>query len=439
MAVLNFQQRFMLAEVMLDLDQELYHYDQAMLQIINRRRRLHRLRPGPRRRRRPRSCWVRDWLLERDRLGAYSTLFEELKVSDQFSFHNLVRMTVPQFYEILHRLEHRIKKQDTRWRRALSPGLKLAVSIRYYASGDTYKSLQYLFRVPHNSTSILVREVSEAIFNEYSPEVFSRPNTPDAWQAIAKHFETRWNFPHAIGALDGKHVAIRKPPKSGSLYYNYKGFFSIVMLALIDADYKFIWAEVGANGSSSDAQIFNDCELREVIENGTIGFPDPEPLTGGTRDVPYFIVGDDAFPMRSWLMKPYSQRGLDHDERIFNYRLSRARRISENAFGILANRFQCMLSTMRQRPHTVTSIVLACICLHNLLRIQQPQQIRGVVDEEDDDHNLIPGTWRENANLMDGMAQGGNRLLKEAKTQRNYLRNYFQSPHGRVEWQERMV
>ena len=93
--------------------------------------------------------------------------------------------------------------------------------------------------------------------------------------------------PHVVGALDGKHVAIKKPQKSGSEYFNYRSYFSLVLLALVDADYKFLWVNVGASGSSSDAQIFNQSKLRRRIENGRLGLPPPEPLgPGGTKSTP---------------------------------------------------------------------------------------------------------------------------------------------------------
>lgn len=111
--------------------------------------------------------------------------------------------------------------------------------------------------------------------------------------------------------------------------------FSLILLGVVDADYKFLWYDVGGNCSASDAGIFNASDLHPALENNTLGFPDPERLHGGDRDVPYFLVGDDAFPLREWLMKPFSTRKLNRDERVFNYRLSRARRVVENALGFL--------------------------------------------------------------------------------------------------------
>ena len=167
-------------------------------------------------------------------------------------------------------------------------------------------------------------------------------------------------------------------------------------MALVDADYKFLWADVSAAGSASDAQIFNSCELKECLEYDSLGLPEPKPLPNDNKNVPYFFIGDDAFGLRPTIMKPFTLRGLTTEERIFNYRLSRARRVVENAFGILANRFQVMSSTMQHQVPTVKLIVKTCLILHNLIRIKYPSLQNQKLDKaEDESDDLVPGAWRE--------------------------------------------
>ena len=118
---------------------------------------------------------------------------------------------------------------------------------------------------------------------------------------------------------------------------------------------------MGASGSSSDVQIFNPSKVKRRIENGTLELPPREPLGPGGPDLHYFLLGQDAFARMPWLVKPYSRRQLTRQERIANYRISRARRVIENAFGILVGRFRVLLTTMEQRPKVVRDIVLTCV------------------------------------------------------------------------------
>ena len=90
---------------------------------------------------------------------------------------------------------------------------------------------------------------------------------------------------------------MKKPKKSGSEYLNNKGYFSQVLLAIVDAEYKFLWVNVGASGSSSNAKIFNRSKLRRKIENGTLGLPPPQLLGPGELNLHYFLLGNDAFPL----------------------------------------------------------------------------------------------------------------------------------------------
>ena len=254
---------------------------------------------------------------------------------------------------------------------------------------------------------------------------------------IAEQFARRWNFHHAVGALDGNHIAITCPKQAGSNYYNYKQFHSIIFVTLVDAEYKFSWVDVGSMGSTGDANVFNHSELRSCIDDDTIGFPAAEPLAQDDQDMPYFIVGDDAFALRTWMMKPYSKRHLTDPERIFQLpTLQGAENSGERLLGSLAHRFQCMLTTLKQRPKTVTSIVLACVCLHNMIILTNPRQQNVEVDREDEDHNIIPGTWRNDlVRLLPVCGQfRQGRETEVAKKQRDYLKAYYWSPVGYVPW-----
>ena len=221
--------------------------------------------------------------------------------------------------ELVETVGPRITKQRIWYRELLDPGLTIAITLRHIASGTKYAAVKFGWRVPHNTQSLAVREVCQAIIDEYLDEAMTCPTTPEGWREISEQFIEKWNFPHTCGALDDKHVACKAPPKSGSVCYNYKGFYSIVLMALVDADYKFLWADVCSPGVSSDVQIYNESELKEMAEDGPIHFPAPDYLSNDYNDVPYFFVVDDAFGLRKYMMKPNTLRGLTDEERIFNY------------------------------------------------------------------------------------------------------------------------
>ena len=122
------------------------------------------------------------------------------------------------------------------------------------------------------------------------------PTSPEDRLQVESVFSWRWNIPHDLGALDGKHTPIRCPQGAGSLYHNYKGFHSIVILVLVDGDYKFLWMDVGVVWSSSDAQIIKNSDFRHKIEDGSIRFPKSESLVIGGPNVNFFILRDNNSP-----------------------------------------------------------------------------------------------------------------------------------------------
>ena len=154
----------------------------------------------------------------------------------------------------------------------------------------------------------------------------------------------------------------------------------------------------------------------------------------------YFMIGDNAFPLRKWMQTPFSQQGLTHSQRIFNYRLSRARRVVENAFGILACRWRCLLTTLGTRRRTTKRIVKACLVLHNLMRSRCPQLQNQDLDQEDEQGNVIPGAWRDAGYLAD-MEEAGRtpRATRQGHLLRTYLMHYYCSTVGEVSWQEAAI
>jgi hypothetical protein len=137
-------------------------------------------------------------------------------------------------------------------------------------------------------------------------EVMPEPSE-EQWPAIAEDFWSIWNFPNCIQAVDGKHVNIEAPANSGSVYFNYKKTFSVFLLALVDANYNFIVIDAGSFGSC-DCGIFSHKALGKRMENGSLNIPPDSCLPGNNTEAPFIVVGDDAFPLKTYLTRPYPGR-----------------------------------------------------------------------------------------------------------------------------------
>lgn len=166
-------------------------------------------------------------------------------------------------------------------------------------------------------------------------------NTEEEWEHIANGFQSRANFPNCVGALDGKHIRIVNQQGSGSEYFNYKQFFSVVLMALVDSNYCFTSVDIGSYGKNSDSNIFRQSSLHSLLVNDTLNLPKAKKLPDADDDtpLPFVIVADEAFSMTRNVLRSYSRRNLSIKRKLFNYRLSRARRFVECTFGLLANKW----------------------------------------------------------------------------------------------------
>ncbi|XP_055905479.1 uncharacterized protein LOC129940971 [Eupeodes corollae] len=199
-------------------------------------------------------------------------------------------------------------------------------------------------------------------------EYIKLPEYESERKMLAESFNQRWNFPHCIGAIDGKHVSITKPPGTGSQFFNYKKHFSIILMAIVNSNCEFIMVEVGANGRCSDAGMFGETKFFSKLKQNRLNIPAPELISNFSIEMPYVFVADDAFPLMTNIMKPFSHKSMDKKEMIYNYRLSRARGNVEMTFGQLTSKFRVLLKPINLAPEKATTITLACCYLHNYLR-----------------------------------------------------------------------
>lgn len=309
-------------------------------------------------------------------------------------------------------------------------------------TGESQSSLSYQFRVSQNLISTFIPEVCWAIYQALKEQHLKIPRSPEEWKSVAKDFFCMWNYPSCVGALDGKRVLIQKPGNSGSDFFDYKGHCSIILLALVDAHYQFLFADVGTNGRASDGAVWDRCSLKIAIDNNAVNFPPPENLPFSDKICPYVIVADDAFPLKKELMKPYPGTNLTHAKIIHNYRLSRARRVSENAFGILVSLFQIYRQPMRTSPDSVNKIVLATLALHNYLQSTSKHSYSPpeLLDRENiNECQFTAGQWHNNPHQgIRNLTAVGQRPANEAMDVQNTFCQYFNN-EGSVPWQNDMA
>ena len=171
-----------------------------------------------------------------------------------------------------------IKGQSTSMRQAISPEEKLAVTMWFLATGESYRSLMYQFRIHSSTISLFIPKVCEAIYQALEEEYFTFPKTEENWIALADKTEDKWQFPNGFAAADGKHIAIYHPEHSGAAFYNYKGFFNIVLRLFVDHHYKFIYADIGCQGRISDGGVSRNSSFCKEVSSMQLHLPPPRPL-----------------------------------------------------------------------------------------------------------------------------------------------------------------
>ena len=319
-------------------------------------------------------------------------------------------------------------------------------ALRYLATGDSQQSRSFDFRIGKSTVSNIIHETCDGICQALLEKYLTAPESTEDWLRIAEGFQDEWNFPHCIGAVDGKHICMECPRNGGSAFYNYKNFHSRVLMAVCDANYCFTMIDVGGFGRDNDASILNESEFGQAFEKYQSELNIPFPELVENLMLPYVLLGDDIFGLKSWLIKPYNGKCLLEGKRIYNYRHSRARRTIENSFGILSAKWRIFRRPIRAGVDTVEKIIKAAVCLHNYLRQTDTAKYTpaGFVDSENGDGDIIPGNWRntvqnEGSSLMSLNHSRSNRSKFDATKIRDDFKSYFNSPQGAVAWQYKHV
>ncbi|XP_026827841.1 protein ALP1-like [Ooceraea biroi] len=307
-------------------------------------------------------------------------------------------------------------------------------------------SISYQYLLGCTTISNIICDTCEVIWDMLCPIVLPSSVTKEDWLNIAADFENRCNFTHCIGTIDGKHIVIQCPVNAGSTYYNYKHSHSIVLMAVCDANYLFTFVDVGAYGRRSDGGIFKECQFGKKFEQKKMNAPNAEVISENGPILPYCLVGDEAFPLKEYLLRPYPGRGgLTKEKNIFNYRLSRARRTIENTFGILASQWRILRKPIIAKVETVEKIVQAIVCLHNWLRKQDiniNEYVTTNMVDHLDDNNLIPGIWRtvlESGSAYREIQRAGSyRSTQTSMEIREKFCTYFNN-EGSVPWQNNFI
>ncbi|XP_067628787.1 putative nuclease HARBI1 [Eurosta solidaginis] len=319
---------------------------------------------------------VSPYLKDRNEKGRFASDFEHLHM-DSSRFIENFRMPPEIFDELFERLQPHLRpKKNTRPKDA---------------AGTLQRHVASCYRISKQHIGKIVSDVCKAICCALKQEISEW--TEATLREVADGFQKQWNFPNCVGAADGKHVAIKAPPNSGSLFYNYKGFHSIVLMATCDANYRFTYIDVGAYGSEGDSNVVKNSKFGSSVLNDECNFP-PDTFID-EKKIPHFIVGDDAFPLCKRIIKPYGSKPLSTEERICNYRLSRARRCIENAFGILSSRWLCLRKVLICHPDRAQLVVSACCQLHNFLLNKSRQTYNPAMFSgfETSDGNWEAGQW----------------------------------------------
>lgn len=333
-------------------------------------------------RKRPRSVWA----FERE-----ERWFDELwnnRYNEEFldRWRADFRMSGVTFAKLVYLLRPVLEKQDTNFRKAIPVQKRVAVATWRLANGNSFRTIAKTMAIG-KSTAV---EITKKFCHELSrlgPHFIRFPvSRRETAEAMLKFKEVEnCIIPQALGAIDGTHIPILTPAtESKADYFNRKQKHSVNTQAVIGSNLEFISVATGYPGSLHDARVLRNTEIFYRCENGEF-LATPKDVIEQVTVRP-LIIGDSAYPLSEWLIKPYRHAGdLTQAQRYFNRRLSGSRSIVERGFGLLKARWRCLLKRLDNEIENVSDVIISCFILHNICQISNEQYL----DEDDILDHLI--------------------------------------------------
>ncbi|CAM5160712.1 unnamed protein product [Eretmochelys imbricata] len=255
-------------------------------------------------------------------------------------------------------LARALRCKDTQMRAARPLEKNVAIALWKLATPDCYRSVANQFGVGKSTIGLMLMEVCRAINHILLRKTMTLGNVHDIVDSFAQ-----MGFPNCGGAIDGTYIPILAPDHLATEYINHKGYFSVVLQALVDHHGHFTDINAGWSRKVHDARIFWNTGLFRKLQAGTF-FQDQE-ITVGEVEMPIVILEDPAYPLMPWLMKPYT-RHVDSSKERFNNRLSKGRMTVECAFDHLKACWRCLYGKMDLANDNIPMLIAACCTLHNI-------------------------------------------------------------------------
>ncbi|XP_068168749.1 uncharacterized protein [Antennarius striatus] len=307
-----------------------------------------------------RHIWVRDRSTGRN-LWSSAESFDEVEWKTQF---HVSRAT---FDFLLQQLGPAIKRRRTNYRLPIEPRRRLAIALWWFARSGEYRSIAAMFGVGIATVCVIVRQVTSAILERLHRRFVSLPSGQRLDDTV-RAFRDRC-YPQCAGAIGRTHIPISPPRDNPDDYLNKRGWYSVILQAVVNHSLCFTDVYAGWPGSTSTTSVLSSSDLYLKAEDRPDGylFPREKSIVFDGVEIPVHLIGDSSFPLKPWLMKGYSQEvQLSPEQRRFTYTLSSARSVVDTAFARLKGRWRCLLKKNDLDISMMPRIVTVCCVLHNI-------------------------------------------------------------------------